>query len=364
MRLDRVLQGGTVDLDRVVREAGAGQHGGPHDEVVGQRRARRHARRHLAHGGHVALQVGVQLGVTQVGEGPGVEPLVAVGHVDRQHRADRRPVDGDAGGRAPGLHPQRAVLPRPDRVHPGQRERPRLLAEEVDAVAEPGQRLGQLGVVDVRPRAPQEVPVEHQDIHRRASLAVRSVVATPGRAGQTTPDARQGGALRGGRDCRRRFAASARAARRGGGARRRRPRQRGGHGAGGRPAGQPRRRAAHGLRAPRRGHRCGDHPGPPRRRRRGRDRGLGRRRPRRRPHGPGRRRDVVPLPHRPGPHVGDAVSAALRGRGMLDPDVIRPVLRHYGELLDDYRGAIGRRSRAWPPRSRPRTRSPAAICRP
>ena len=40
--------------------------------------------------------------------------------------------------------------------------------------------------------------------------------------------------------------------------------------------------------------------------------------------------------------VGDAVSAALRGRGMLDPDVIRPVLRQYGELLDDYR----RRDRA------------------
>jgi putative two-component system response regulator len=31
--------------------------------------------------------------------------------------------------------------------------------------------------------------------------------------------------------------------------------------------------------------------------------------------------------------VGDAVSGALRGRGMLDPDLIRPVLHRYGELV-------------------------------
>jgi putative two-component system response regulator len=40
--------------------------------------------------------------------------------------------------------------------------------------------------------------------------------------------------------------------------------------------------------------------------------------------------------------VGDALLAALRGRGMLDPDLVRPVLRHYAELLDEAR----RRDRA------------------
>ena len=61
--------------------------------------------------------------------------------------------------------------------------------------------------------------------------------------------------------------------------------------------------------------------------------------------------------------VGDAVSAALRGRGMLDPDVIRPSCASTASSSTTTAGAIGRRSRAWPRRSRPRTRSPAAICR-
>jgi len=46
--------------------------------------------------------------------------------------------------------------------------------------------------------------------------------------------------------------------------------------------------------------------------------------------------------------VGDAVTAALRGRGTVDPDLIRPVLCHYAELLEDAR----RRDRAWRPWSR------------
>ena len=33
--------------------------------------------------------------------------------------------------------------------------------------------------------------------------------------------------------------------------------------------------------------------------------------------------------------VSDAVSAALRGRGMLDPDVIRPVLHRYAQLVEE-----------------------------
>jgi putative two-component system response regulator len=33
--------------------------------------------------------------------------------------------------------------------------------------------------------------------------------------------------------------------------------------------------------------------------------------------------------------VGDAVTAALRGRKTMDPDLVRPILHHYAELLDD-----------------------------
>ena len=45
-----------------------------------------------------------------------------------------------------------------------------VLAEQVDLVAEPGQRLGEVGVVDVAAGAAQQVAVEDQDAHRcRAS---------------------------------------------------------------------------------------------------------------------------------------------------------------------------------------------------
>jgi putative nucleotidyltransferase with HDIG domain len=36
-------------------------------------------------------------------------------------------------------------------------------------------------------------------------------------------------------------------------------------------------------------------------------------------------------------HLGDAVAAALRGRGLLDSAVVGPIIERYGELLDDAR---------------------------
>ena len=53
---------------------------------------------------------------------------------------------------------------------PGRLDRPigslAVLAEQVDLVAEPGQRLGEVGVVDVAAGAAQHVAVEDQDAHR------------------------------------------------------------------------------------------------------------------------------------------------------------------------------------------------------
>ena len=45
-----------------------------------------------------------------------------------------------------------------------------VLAEEMDLMAEPGQRAGEVGVVDVAAGAAQHVAVEDEDAHRcRAS---------------------------------------------------------------------------------------------------------------------------------------------------------------------------------------------------
>ena len=52
-----------------------------------------------------------------------------------------------------------------------------LLRQQVHVVAEARERLGKLGVVDVRPRAAQQVAVEDQEAQGAASLDNRSARA-------------------------------------------------------------------------------------------------------------------------------------------------------------------------------------------
>ena len=97
VRLDRVLQRRAVDLDGVGHVAERPREDGrAHDQVVGERDVGARPLGDLAHGGDVALQVAVELGLRQVGERLGLDPVVAVGDVDRQQAAevgavDRRP---------------------------------------------------------------------------------------------------------------------------------------------------------------------------------------------------------------------------------------------------------------------------------
>ena len=96
-----------------------------------------------AHRGDVGLDVAVELGLGQLREGLDLEALVGVFDVDRQQAADVGVVDLDP------LDLDLAVL-----------------AEQVDLVAEPGQRRRQIGVVDVAAGAAQHVAVEEEDAHR------------------------------------------------------------------------------------------------------------------------------------------------------------------------------------------------------
>jgi hypothetical protein len=111
--------------------------------VVGERDVGPRPRRHLAHRPHVGVQVGIELGLRQLRIGLGVESLVAVGDVDRQDVADVGHVD----------------------LHPGQRRRVAVLAEQVHLVAQTDERRGELGVVDVGAGPTQQVAVEDQYAH-------------------------------------------------------------------------------------------------------------------------------------------------------------------------------------------------------
>ena len=76
----------------------AREHDRAHHEVVGERDVRPRALGDLADRGDVALQVGVELGVGELGERPGLDAVVAVGDVDGQQAADVGAVDRRARG--------------------------------------------------------------------------------------------------------------------------------------------------------------------------------------------------------------------------------------------------------------------------
>ena len=82
------------------------------------------------------------------------------------HGADRLP--------AGVLDRELAVAPGPHRVHPLQRERVRVLAEQVHLVPRAHQRRPEFGVVDIRTGALQQVPVEDEDAHRGSLRAAGS----------------------------------------------------------------------------------------------------------------------------------------------------------------------------------------------
>ena len=104
--------------------------------MVGQRDIGPHALGDLAHRGHVALQVAVDLRVAEIRERPRLDPLVAVGHVDRQQPADVRAVDRRARRLAPRAHLERAAVPVAGRVDPARaRSGSRSWHEQVDLVA-------------------------------------------------------------------------------------------------------------------------------------------------------------------------------------------------------------------------------------
>src|SRR5688572_20943505 len=60
---------------------------------------------------------------------------------------------------------QAAVCPATDAVYPVHRAGLAVLAQQVDLVAEPGQRARHARVVDVASRPVQEVAVEDEDLH-------------------------------------------------------------------------------------------------------------------------------------------------------------------------------------------------------
>jgi hypothetical protein len=167
--LDRVLQRTAVDLHRVGHVAAerAREHERPHHEVVGQGDVGPGARRDVPDGGHVGRDVGGDLLVGEVGERARLDAVVAVGDVHREQAADVRAPGRHLHGLAQDLDPRLTPLPGPDRVDEVQRLRPPVLGEQVDDVSAAAQGGGQARVVDVGPRAMQEVPVEHQDAHPR-----------------------------------------------------------------------------------------------------------------------------------------------------------------------------------------------------
>ena len=101
------------------------------------------APRDRADRGDVGVEVALELGVGQLREGLDLEALVGVLDVDRKQAADVGVVDLDS-----------LDLDLP------------VLAEQVDLMAQPRQRPGEVGVVDVAAGAAQHVAVEEEDAHR------------------------------------------------------------------------------------------------------------------------------------------------------------------------------------------------------
>jgi hypothetical protein len=168
VRLDGVLERRAVDLrgvGHVEPRQPAGEHDRAHHEVVGERDVGAGALGDLADRGDVALQVGVELCVGEVGERARLDAVVAVGDVDGQQAAEIGTVDRRVRGLRPRGHPQRAVVPVARSVDPLLLERLALLAEQVHLMARFHERRGQPRVVDVRARAAQQIAVEDQDAH-------------------------------------------------------------------------------------------------------------------------------------------------------------------------------------------------------
>ena len=127
----------------------AGEDRRPHHEVVGERQLRLYARRDLAHGLHVCLHIGEQLGVAAVGERARFDALVAVGDVNGQQGADVGAVDRTAHRIAHRPHAQAPAFPVAGGVDEGVRLGVALLAEQVHLVSERHQRRSEACVVDV-----------------------------------------------------------------------------------------------------------------------------------------------------------------------------------------------------------------------
>ena len=133
-----------MDLGGERGDLGAREDGRAHDQVVGEGGVKAAGLGgHLPHRLDVGRDVAIQLRGAQLGKCLDLEARVGVLHIDREQAADLGVVDLDA---------LQLDLP--------------VLAEEVDLVAETGQRLGEVGVVDVAAGPAQHVAVEDEDPHR------------------------------------------------------------------------------------------------------------------------------------------------------------------------------------------------------
>jgi hypothetical protein len=150
--------------------------------VVRERHVGSDALGHLADGLDVAREVVLELLLGEIREALGLEPDVAVGHVDREHAADRRPVRGDPDRLADRTDTQCSGIPVADRIHEGALGGITVLAEEMDRRPETGHRCGQSCVVHVGAGAIEQVAVEDEDVdveHRISKVDLVAQVATP-----------------------------------------------------------------------------------------------------------------------------------------------------------------------------------------
>ena len=96
MRLDGVFERAAVDLHRI-RDVATAQRTREdrraHHQVVGKGHLRRGSRDDLSDRADIRCQVAVELGIAQLLEGPGLNPLIAISHVHRQESADVRAID-------------------------------------------------------------------------------------------------------------------------------------------------------------------------------------------------------------------------------------------------------------------------------
>ena len=129
------------------------------------------APRHLGDGGGVARDVVLELGVRELG----------VRCAPRRRRSGRARRPG-AGRRCRAGRPSRAAaradleleaarVPAARGVHPVERQRRAVLAEQVDLMARAHERGRERGVVDVRSRPLQQIPMEDHHAHGRAAYA-------------------------------------------------------------------------------------------------------------------------------------------------------------------------------------------------